>query len=251
MAEIGGFYKPQLKVSVGGRSLKYHALYFDSFGPWNLLELVLQGKHSPKVGDRIKGIFSWDDGPAVDFFVCDVESISPAGKGASLIRAVSPYQRRMGDKLEASSWRSAAIEEVFLDLLDAARIDEYDLSALPALTIDRFSTAAGMTVGSALEHLVAALADSEGRQLVIRPAPNGKITIGYPKNIRISIGAQKIAFKKGVNILGQDRNHITSFALPVLSNQVVSVDDQNRLCVRSRITCRPAYYRLGIEVGPA
>ena len=250
MAEIGGFYKPQLEVAVNGRPLRYDALHFDAFGPWNLLELVLRAKPTASVGDTLTGVFSWQEDSRADFFTCAIDAISPAGNGAFLVRALSPYQHRMGATLAAGSWRSATAKEVLLDLLDTAGIADHDLAALPAVTIDRFSTPAGMTVGAALEHLLASAADSAGRRAVVLPAPSGKLTVGYRSDIRISIGTEKIALRRGVNILSRDRNHIVSFALPVLSNQVVDVDGEDRLCTHSRITCRPGHYRLGIEVEP-
>lgn len=247
MAEITGFYKPEITLKSGGKILPFNRLMFDSSAAGFLFHVDDSEPPVIGVGSLIKAGFSWNGHPPEAFFSSQVQGIIREKGNTYRIVGREKYYRELTAPLSPVTWRESHIKEVLRDLFEVCGVDQYDLTGCDDLQISRFSIPAGQCGYTALSSLKDMIRSAYGLFYHYLSAPVGTFLFGEIAKIRPEM-SEPVSFEAGVNIISRSGHRMTAFALPVMYNQKIFIDKTEALCRRSILTALPGKYRVIVEL---
>lgn len=247
MADIDGFYKPELALLSKGNRIDYNKLTLNSSAAGLFLKIDFSQSPQLAEGSLIKGQFSLKGEEPEDLFTSLVEDISPSGGMTFRLVGRESSYKKLSVPLTPTTWRKSNLKEILSDLFDITTIQDFDIRNCSDIPVSRFSIPAGDTGFQVLTALINMLRFSTGDLYIYRPSPTGALVFG-PTDKTLHKRTETISLESGVNIISWEGLRIRTFALPVLFHQIIEVDGEKRLCSKSTITARSGKYRLDIEV---
>lgn len=241
MAEVRTFYRPRVSITIGGRTA----------GSWLGLQvssgagLIKATLDVPKSGESPLGkavTIRLDAGSGEELVftgvVADVESWP--GKRRCILHPV--VSRALDERVESASWRQETSGNIAREIL-ASEDNPFDsdLAEWPDVELSRFSLPGG-TRRWGLQALISAVEQAAGVSISRVVGPDGVLYLGPLDRIRWTADS-RVAVQSGVNVITQAGANFHTHALPVSYNQVVSVDNADRLCTGAHLDIRPGYYR--------
>ena len=247
MPDINGFYKPELTISSKGNKIPYNKLILYSSAIGILLKIDFSESPGLANGDIITGHLSWKKGSSEPLFTSCIEDVYPSKGMTFQLLGREAYYQKLNHSLTPVSWRKSNLKEILQDLFEITGIEDFDISSCSDLSISRFSIPSGNTGFQILSALLMMIRLSSGITYCYRPSPEGTLVFGPTDQVR-HFTSETISFETGMNIISREKGRIKAFALPVVFNQIIEIDGEDHLCLRSIITARPGQYRLEMEV---
>ena len=241
MAEARTFYRPRVSITIGGRTVdSWLGLQVSSGAGFITATLdVLESDESP-VGKAVTIRLDAGSGEELVFtgMVTDVESWP--GKRRGILHPV--VFRALDERVESASWRQETSGNIAAEILESGNNPfTSNLTEWPDVELSRFSLHGG-TRRCGLQALTRAVEQAAGVSISRVVGPDGVLYLGPLDRIRWTADAQ-VAVESGVNVITRAGAIFHTHALPVSYNQVVSVDNQDRLCTGAYLDIRPGYYR--------
>ena len=244
MAEARTFYRPLVKVAAeGSRVESWSRLTVTSAAGFSLAVLVVPRPDEIDADSRVEIRLDPGNGPELIFTGTVSEMYPHHGKRRYILEPAP--RRALRETVEPASWRKERSGNIAEEILQSTGNPfDADLSAWPDVELSRFSvpSCSRHWALQALEHAVREAAGITTGRVV---GPDGVLYLGPLEEIRREV-ASPVALETGVNVILRAGDTFNTFAFPVGYNQVVSVDDEDRLCTNARLDIQPGRYRAGL-----